>query len=252
MPTDSGYIAPEEIIADVIQMVDDADFKKFSFGGYMSEVQQALAELALDTLFDDRVWSGPVPKSLVVDVQAIGLVNLERMFLFNGEECRAENQVTVWHAKGFTRYKAQGFKEQKGEGNNDPIMDDVMWSPGGLPYYNIVDGNIMLSDACANYQNIMLRYRGLGCPLGSAPVVPNEFRQAVKNYVAMAQLTKLFARDPQRWGAVLNNIKRDHFGGRGAMDVGTWQQAKRRVRTLDMKEMQDHMKYMSHMYAPKY
>ena len=68
----------------------------------------------------------------------------------------------------------------------------------------------------------------------------------------MAQLTKLFARDPQRWGAVLNNIKRDHFGGRGAMDVGTWQQAKRRVRTLDMKEMQDHMKYMSHMYAPKY
>ena len=248
-----GYISPDEIIADATSICDDEAFKKFSYGSYLSQIQQALTELAQDTLYDDRVWSGPIPSTLVVDITGVGVVNIEKVFLYNGDKCHAGNQVTVWHARGFTRHKGAGFKEQKGSMNNDPIMDNVTYgSEQGLPYYNNASGYLQLSDACANYQNIMIRYRGLGCPIGAVPVVPTEFRQAVKNYVAMAQLTVLFARDPQRWGLVLANVKRDHHGGNGPMDAGTWKQAQRRARTLNMKERENQNKYLSAIDAPKY
>jgi hypothetical protein len=47
-------------------------------------------------------------------------------------------------------------------------------------------------------------------------------------------------------------VKRDHHGGNGRLDVGTWQKANRRVKTRDIKEREDISKYLSAMNAPKY
>ncbi len=250
MPTSSGYISPDEIIADATSLVDDEGFKKFSYGSYLSEVQQALGELAFDTHFDDKVWYSTIPPDLQVQLPE-GVVSIERMFVYNGE-CSPTSIVPLRKAVGFTRMKGATFKEQMGIGNTDAIMDDVYSYPHGVPYYNTIGGVIMLSDACVAFSNIMVRYKGLGCNLGDAPVIPYELRQAVKLYVANAQLTKLFAREPARWGAVLQNVKRDLHVGNGPLDPGAWVRAKRRVQAIDKKEARDIALYLTRLQSPPY
>lgn len=243
MPTNSGYISPDEIIAEATELVMDTAMRRFSYGNYLSQVQRALAELAFDTYFDDRAAEFEIPDTLVIDVNSIGMVSLERIFVFNGE-CTPDNIQPVWYARGFTRFRGAGFKQQKGTGNGNPIMDDVYSHGASTLYYSIIDGQIMLSDACSAYAKVMLRYRGMGCKLGDKPIVPNELREAVTNYVAIKQVTKLLSEDPSRWSTVLANLKRDQYGN-GGLDVGAWQQAKRRVQAVDIKEKEDVSNYLS-------
>lgn len=246
MPTHSGYCSPEQVIADAVSLYDDEGFKEFSPGWCMGKVQSGLSELAFDTYFDDKVAVLPITDNLIVNIPE-GLWSIDRMYAFNGNECVAGPANTVWYARNYVRYGGGMFKEQKGE-NDDPFMEDVISSSNAAAvlYYGTLDNRIFLSDACAAYQKLMIKYKGMGCRIGDAPIVPHELRSAVTHYVAMQALLVLNGRYPGRWAAQLAEVKRMLYG-QGGLDVGTWKQAQRRVQSVSAKQRDDLKKYLSRL-----
>lgn len=247
--THTGYVSADEIMADVYGLVGDPGGDRFSDGFMLSQIQQALTELAYDTYFDERTAIIPINRCTTLDLP-VGMFNIDKVFVFNGNECSNSNTRVVWWAKGWVRKGAgRGYKEQQGQNHDDPIMEDVMFSPdvGTLLYWNTLNGKLMLSDACAGFDNVFLKYRGLGCDFKSAPCIPHYLREAVKNMTAIAALKHRFAEDPSRWGVVLETVKRDHFGNGSFSNPGTWVQAKRRVVATDSKARDDISKYLSQL-----
>ena len=240
----NGYVSPDEIFSEVTMMIGDEPAKELSYGFYMGSMQKALSELAFDTYFDQRAWSTPIT-DLTLEMPN-GLWNIEQVFVFNGDDCSASNMANVYQARGFTRYAKGTFKEQRGI-MRDPLMESTTYHAGSLLFYNTLSPYIMLSDACAGYQNLMLRYRGMGCVIGEAPIIPAYLRQAVTDYCVFTALKVLKARGIAVAAGLLQDVKRDLYAGNGPMDPGSWLAAKRRVQTVDIKAKNDYAKYMSHL-----
>lgn len=245
MHTFSGFVSPDEIIADVTTMVDDEGFKEFSEGSYMSEMQQALSELAFDTMFDERVDTIPVPGSLIAKAPD-GMISLEAVYLFNGNKCDASGGQKVWHAVNYYRHGNAMFKDQRGQ-NNDIILDNVFTGASGRVYfYGRRNDELHLSDSCGGWENLLVKYRGMGCKIGDQPIVPHELRQAVKNRMAMTFMRTLVTRG-KRNRADLAELKVEHYGGNGPMHVGTWQEAKRRMNKVDIGTRNDVSQYLHNL-----
>lgn len=242
----AGSVSPDEIISDVSMMVDDEPMKAFSYGFYLSQVQQALSELAFDTLFDERTIVTPMPANGILPMPP-GIVNLDGIYLFNGNNCGASGVQKVWYSVRYFRYGGAMFKDQRGVNGNDPIMEDTITGQGNLYFYGQRHSEYHFSDACSGFENLLIKYRGMGCNIGDQPIIPHELRQAVKNYVAMAVLQVRFAQEPLRWREVYNEIKRSHHGGNGNFDVGTWRQAQRRMQDEDFGSNNDMKKYLSNL-----
>lgn len=247
MPTHSGYVTANEIIADVTTMVDDEGFKKFSLGFYMSYVQQALSDLAFDSYFDERVWTTPIT-SLCLDMPS-GMFSIDDVFVFNGDECDANNVQTVYWGKNHYNHGGAWFRKQRGDNGNDPLTEDAVSTTTAATtlFYNTYEGQIHLSDACGSWEMLMVKYKGMGVTFGDVPLIPHELRTAIKNRVAMDVIAIMYSRDPQRWIGPLQMIKRDHHGGNGPLDVGTWKQAMRRVQSRSKKQIDDLKKYLSNL-----
>lgn len=252
MATHSGYVSPLEVISDVTSLVDDEGFKEFSEGSYMSEIQQALTELAFDTYFDHKAVVIELLGRTVVPIPE-GMFAEDALYAFSGSHCDRSPANTVFYARNYIRYGNRLFKQQKGE-NNDPFTDNVasLSSVGSILFYNKLDYEFHFSDAVAGFEKILIEYRGMGCKLGDAPIIPNELRQAVKDYVALQMATKLYGRyrTNDRLN-VLRILEERLRGGRGFNNVGSWMQAKRRVQSISSNEREHMRRYLSNLSRPK-
>jgi|JI10StandDraft_1071094.scaffolds.fasta_scaffold328623_2 hypothetical protein len=240
----AGYVSPNEILADVTSFIDDEQVKQLSEGFHLSSIQKAMSELAFDTLFDERVFTAPVG-NLIIPLPD-GLFNIDRVYLYNGTECNKGTARKVWMARNFNR-NGGSFKEQQGRNGGDPFLEDTVSNPGSILYYNTRAGFLMLSDACASGQSVMVEYRGMGVKIGDAPIVPHQFRRAVTDWVTWEALKVLKARGWPPAKDLMVDIKRDLFGGNGPLEVGSWKQAKRRAQSIDIGARNDIRKYLSNL-----
>lgn len=246
MSSASGYVSPDEIMADVTSFIDDEGMKQLSEGFHLSSIQKALSELAFDTYFDQRLFTAPVPDCLKVDLPD-GLFNIEHVYLYNGSDCNVAGRRKVWYARNYTRFGGGTFKEQQGLNGGDPFMEDTTARSGEIPYYNAKGGVLMLSGACKGYENVLVEYRGMGCPIGETPFIPHMFRRAVTDWVTWEALKVLKARGWAPAQSLLVDVKRDLFGGNGPLEVGSWMEAKRRARAIDIGARNDIAKYLSNL-----
>ena len=239
----SKLLSPDLVIADVTPIVDDEGMNRFSHGWYLSQIQQALEDLAFDTRFDKKEWTGEIPSSRILRLPD-DFWREDAIFLFDGDECNVNNVTNVYFARGFDVYRGATMKMQRGV-TNDPIMDYTTSNARSLHFYSVTNDRMHFSEACAG-RKVWIKYRGTGTPVGETPFIPTEFRQAVKNYVAINALTILLSTDFQRWKPVLAEIKGDQHGGRyGAMDDGAWLKAKRRATAISQKASRDLTSYQS-------
>jgi hypothetical protein len=240
-----GYVSPDEIFSEVTMMIGDEPAKELSRGFHMGSMQKALSELAFDTYFDVRTWSAPLTDLTLALPE--GVWNIEHVLLFNGTDCEAGPVRNVYFKEGFTRYAKAAMMEQRGEMDGDPFMESTITQAGGICYYNTLDNYLMLSDACGGWANVYVKYRGMGCAIGSAPIIPAQLRQAVTDYCTWRALKALKARGNPISASLLQDIKRDLFGGNGPLEVGSWKQAQRRVQDVDIKAHNDYAKYLSNL-----
>jgi len=246
-----NFVTANEILADVLKLVRDADFKLLSRGYYISQIQQALEELAFDTYFDEKHEAFDIPENFRIEMPK-GMFNIKNMYLFNGDICDIASSTPVWYKANFINGKSGSGYVANNKGNNtDPFTRRLGVDPmlnSGLYYYAIQNGEIMLSSNCGNYQKLFVHYNGTGGDVGEVPFIPLFLRQAVKDYVTVNALEVRIAEselsEMSRWSNLLsyhkNNLE-EHYDG-------SWAKAEKRVRKLDMKERKDIKEYMQKMY----
>ena len=189
----NSFVSPDEIMADVALFAGDSDFRMVSQGWYISQIQQALQELAFDTFFDKQSLSFEMPENLRHEMPE-GMFNLTEMYLFNGDVCNIQNAQNVWFKRryftGGNGYVARDTNNNNNDpfyknrtGRGDRLRSDGYRQNGGrsetinnLYYYNIDNGYIMFSSSCLKFEKVFIQYSGMGCNIGDQPIIPTYLR----------------------------------------------------------------------------
>jgi hypothetical protein len=252
-----SYVSANEILADVLKIVDDSSFKVSSPGWYRSQIRQALEELSFDTFLDERNESFDVPKNLHLDMPK-GAFNLRGIYLFRGDNCDIGKSVNVWHKKNFINSNSgNGYvAKDKWENGKDPFYQNrsagesntLSNNPSNLFFYSIQNGTIMLSESCRGFPKIMLVFNGIATDISEAPIVPQLYRQAVKDFVSVRALEpkmidKLGTAEYNHWVMMHSNYKRSLE----RPYEGSWAKAEHRAKQLNNSVRQNIKEYQSRL-----
>jgi hypothetical protein len=113
-------------------------------------------------------------------------------------------------------------------------------------FYNIHMGNIVLSDACAAYENIRVVYKGFPKSISKTNYIPDFFREALAAFVVERAFFNLKARDlnyRSLWVDAYNDLYKSPSPG----ERSKWDFAISRVKKLDKKHMDDLAQYLGRM-----
>jgi hypothetical protein len=261
-PSEALAYSADNILADVLPMVDDEEFRDKSRGYYLSQIQRALEELSYDTFFFKRSVSIVIPDSLQMSLPS-DMFSLDQAYLYNGDYCDLNNAQNVYFKRNFYRsedgYVARDkwsnrndpFHKQRGARTNTPGQyPSQERPPSHLHFMSIQNGMLMLSDSCAQFDKIYLVYYGVGTEIGEEPIIPGFLRQAVIDYVTYQALLNKIAQDDQvgRWQALLRETKQSLYGTGLRRSDGSWFRAERRVKHMDKKAWEDMREYMARPY----
>lgn len=260
MTTDT-YISPDIILSTVLPKVGDKEMKNNSKGLYISIIQKAMEELAIDTFFDERHEDFPFPVANLTLQMPKGCFNIKGIYLFNGTECDISNSINVyWKRDYFT--KGNGYiAHDKGFNGHDPFYgnhsldrrvagDSTVISPRQMPnvneayFYNIQNGNIMFSSSCRKAaQRVFIQYSGTGCAIDDIPVIPVFLRTAIEEYTIVQILLMRIAEesDPRKWQSLLSYYETRLRDPRN----GSWQEAEYRVKTMHSAQRDNLKTYLS-------
>lgn len=261
-----NFVSTNQILADVLKTVDDSSFKVSSRGWYTSQIQQALEELSFDTFFDERNESFDVPKDLRLDMPK-GAFNLKGVYLFSGTNCDIGKSVNVYWKKNFINSSSgNGYvAKDKWENDKDPFYqgrtarslenqsltdptENFNNNPDNLYFFNVQNGMIMLSETCRKFPKVMLVFNGIMTDIGEAPVVPQFFRQAVKDFVLVPALAEkmrdtIATKEYSHWAMMHANYKQQL----NRPYEGSWAKAEHRAKQLNNKVRQDIKEYFTRL-----
>lgn len=255
----SSFVSVNEILADVLIITNDSGFKISSRGWYISQVRQALQELSFDTFFDEREEELIIPNDLRIEMPK-GAFNLRQIFLFNGNKCNVGvNTPNVWFKENFWTGGNGFLARDKWNNNGDPFYQTRTRSPQArnevtlgsrsqLYYFGIQNGLIMLSESCRKFEKIMVFFNGIGGEIENTPIIPQFFRQAVKDYVASKGLQAAIAAatDSTEFNK-LTFLKKDIDADLKQPFDGSWAKAEQRAKHTDKKIRQDLKEYLAKM-----
>lgn len=249
-----SFVSVNEILADVLKITNDAGFKVNSRGWYISQIRQALQELSFDTFFDEQNEALIIPNDLRVEMPK-GSFNLKQLFLFNGSECNlGSGTPNVYYKQNFWTGGNGYLARDKWNNPGDPFYISRSGNPRSgkgnneLYYFGIQNGLIMLSESCRKFEKIMVFYNGIGGEIDSTPVIPQFFRQAVKDYVSSNGLESSIAQelDPAKMNK-LTYLKNSVDTRMNKEYDGSWAKAEQRAKHTDKKIRQDYKEYMARM-----
>jgi len=258
-----NLVSVNEILADVLKLVGDEGFEYNSRGYYVSQIQQALQELAFDTFFDERVEYLDVPECLRLPMPK-GAFNIRQMYLFNGDKCNFSNAQNVYWKRNYITNGNGYLARDQGNNNRDPFYPNrvigrysdndpsyrrtnALDSISNMYYFNVQDGDIMFSSTCRSFGKVAIVYNGVGANIGEVPFVPMLFREAIKAWVADAALMiKLGMVEPaefNRWQFIwqANNQRLNK------PFTGLWAEAEVRAKSIDSKQREDLKEYLSRL-----
>lgn len=241
-----SLITPEEILADVLLQAGDEDYRMFTKGWYLSQIQQCLEELSFDTflleLFDDFEFPA--------DTYALRLpentFNVRNIYVYNGEIGQPTDANMVRWKKGYKTYGVNRSytSDHKPDQTEDPFILAISSSTEGeLLFASIENGVVTFSSTCAIYSYIRLIYNGTLIPIGESPFVPQIFRQVVKDWVMLQYYAVMKNRQPRKYRILWN----DTYAVLYKPFTGSWDKANARVKSMDTKIISDLKEYLSMM-----
>lgn len=250
------FCTPDHILADVLKAVDDERFEINTKGWYISQIQQALEEMAFQSFFDEQEASFTIPENRNILIPS-GLFNINQIYGFNGDTCDITRSQKIWHKRNFNTKGNGYFARNKGNNGSDPFYDRVTGNMSRAAqtsrqsfqvgvenhyFYNVQNGIIMLSAKCADFQNIYILFNGTGCDIGDIPIIPNFLRQYVKDYTTEIALRMRLAKDrsgswSQLWKITESKLNQQYDGSAA--------KAKRFIAAMDNNEREDLSEYLS-------
>jgi CDGSH-type Zn-finger protein len=135
--------------------------------------------------------------------------------------------------------------------NNDPFHRNHGAIEGNkglsnLYFYSMQNGMMMFSENCRGFQKIMIVYNGIMSNINEAPIVPQFFRQAVKDWVTVKALeikltdvvgTNAYGHWIGMLGRYENSLNKPYDG--------SWAKAEHRAKQMNAKERQDIKEYFT-------
>lgn len=252
--TQNDFVSIDHLLASVTTLVDDEDFKKgIVRGRYVSWIEDAIQELAMDTFFFKVTLDYPMPQNCRLTLPP-NVFNLRELYAFNGELCNPKkSQNIIW--------KRQFNNSSSGEGYTAKIKDDGSNSSdifvpnqsryrqfmgnyqGSKFYYNTDNGILMLSRDCLQFEFLRIIANTFGGKVGDLPIIPRFFERAVEDYVKVRFYEKMKGKDPRQYRALWSDAKNDLEN----IVTGSWNKARKRVKSMDSAQKESMEEYISSM-----
>lgn len=253
--TVNDFTTAERIISIASKNVNDSEHKNgFSRGWYMSHIQQAMQDLAIESKIFKHHQHEEIPSNLQVTVPK-GVIDIREIYVYNGEICNpTSTQVVHWKRLFYNKPSGEGyFARVKDDGSNP---DDIFLPNqsnlrrgnarnyrGTKYYYNVDNGVIMLSRDCASYPYIHVVYNGMGGEIGDKPVIPRIFERAIVDFLEERYYNAMKGRNPRTFRVLWGDAQDRLDSPRGA-----WNKAIRRVKGMDRHQQESMNEYISSMY----
>lgn len=259
MTGSSDFISANHIIAEVAVTVDDTAFRKgFSKGWFLSRIQDAMQELAMDTYFQKIQIDVEFPQNCQVKVPE-NCFNIREIYMYNGTHCNPNKTQNVYYKRLFNNnYKGDGYTAKvKDDGSNSGdlfvpnqssgrnISSNMNYEFSGRKYYaNEQNGVIMFSRDCASFPYVRIIFNGFGTPVGDVPIIPRFFEQAVKDWVEVAYWNAMKSRDPRKYRVLWADAKEKLEDLR----TGSWNKARKRLKSMNSFEKESLEEYIGSAY----
>ena len=231
-------VSVNEILSDVLRSVDDEAMKKFSRGYYTSMIQQALELLDFNTYMNKRMEQFDYAPFIPMPENAW---NIREIYLFNGDCCDVMTAQNVWWKRNYKGNNANRVTKD----TNDHFIKSFS-DQDNIYYYNVFDGNIYLSPACADYSRVLIVFNGISTPIGTTPIVPIQLRKTVCDIVTMEVFKKLKARISDIKAAqYYRQLYADAYNELYNKQTGSWWTAINFATSMDSHSRQSLLEYLS-------
>ncbi|MGB0975820.1 MAG: hypothetical protein ACPGSG_02490 [Prolixibacteraceae bacterium] len=253
--TSNDFVSVDHILAEVSTTVNDPEYNKgFSEGWYTSRIQDAMQELSFDTFWRKELLDYEIPEDCRIKLPT-NVFNLREIYLYTGEICNPlKSQIVYWKRLFNNSYSGQGYTAQvKDDGSNGGDIyqpnqriytNNHQGYYGPKYYYNIFEGVLMLSQECKGYPYIRLVFNSMGVENGNMPIIPRFFERAVVDYVKVKFYEAMKARDPRMYRPLWSDAKQDLEN----LTTGSWNKARKRIKSMDSREKASMEEYISSMY----
>jgi len=241
-----SLITANEILADVITETEDYDYREFSKGWYISQIQQCLDELSFDTFIKTVYTDAIFPATTLSYELPANTFNVKGIWVYNGTlGVPTQSQRVMWKRGAYTGGSNKSFIAENKAGQDEDLYirtlsqtseDDILWA-------SIDNGVIYFSQAAASYGFIHIRCNGTLTAIGDAPIIPQFFRQAVKLWVTLEFYRRMRKRNPRAYSSLFASVYNELY----APFIGKWDEAISRSRSLDSKARNDLKEYLSKM-----
>ncbi len=111
-------------------------------------------------------------------------------------------------------------------------------------YWNEQNGIIMFSKECATFPYVRIIFNGVGGPIGDVPVIPSFFERAIVDYVEEKFYNAMKARNPRTFRV----LWQDAYNKLHDMRTGSWNKARKRVKSMNSAQKESMEEYISNMY----
>lgn len=254
--TTNDFVSIDHLLAEITSTVNDIEFRKgFKKGWYISRIQDALKELSFDTFWQKVTHDWEVPANCRIPMPP-NVFNIREIYLYNGTLCNPQDtQVLYWKRLFDNSYSGDGYTAKvKDDGSNSADIyqpnqrlntNNLRGFSGPKFYYNVnEDGIIMISKPCTSWPFIRIRFNGMGVPNGDVPIVPSFFERAVVDYVKLKFYDAMKSRDPRMYRPLWVDAK----GDLEDLQNGSWNKARKRIKSMDTLEKESMEEYLSSMY----
>jgi hypothetical protein len=167
------------------------------------------------------------------------------MFLWTGEDCIIESSHRVFHKDHQTKGDGYSYTANKKAGQSDSF---ISYTAEHYEYFYTVNmGNIMLSEMCANYDNIRIIYEGFpNVEIDSVKYIPPFCREVLVSYVTERVFFAMKSRDVA-YRLLWMDAKQDLYVQLGTTKESKWDTAVGLLKKIDTKKRNDIQEYLSYM-----
>lgn len=251
----NDFVSIDHLLAEITTAVDDQNYKKgLPMGRYLSWIQDAIQELAFDTFIFKRVWDVEIPSDRKISLPK-DMFNIREVYVYDGDLCNLERSQIVYWKRQFNNMNSENSYTSKikddGSNANDifvPNQSKYRMTTGnfyGKKYYwNVMNGTFMLSKECSDFKYLRIIANTMGGEIGDMPNIPRFFERAVVDYVIVRYFFAMRSRDPRAFSSLYNSAKAELDDNIN----GSWNKARKRVKSMDSAEKEAIEEYMSSMF----
>ncbi len=255
--SNENYCSIKECLADVTISVNDESMTLLSPGFYSRQIRKAMEELSFSTYFNVVYLDLDIPIDLNLPIPK-NMWNITDLFVYlksvvdcsetTCDNCSIDGMVRVFYKRQYiSKGKDFGYTARSHEDNvNDPFVVN----PGtatNLLWYNVIEGVIMLSDGCKDYDKIRIVANGLvAADIGEAKIIPPFVREAVILYAVEKAAFALKARDV-KYRPIWVDANSALYTKKSTNTVSVWDQALYLLKRRDNKERSDFITYLGRM-----